>query len=669
VRVCPRCRSTYASESEFCGIDGERLVDQSVDALIGERIDRYEFVERLGSGAVGVVYRARHTQLGRDFAIKVLYGEFGADKQLVARFRREAQAVSQMNHPNIIAVVDFGTTEQGLNFLVMEHLHGRTLSDLIATEKKLSPVRAARIAIQIAAGLSEAHRLGFVHRDVKPANVMMIGPPEEELAKILDFGIVGLADTSDIDTKLTATGRIVGTPRYMSPEQARTSAVGPAADLYSLGIILYELLSGEVPFPGEALADVLVMHSTMPPAPLASARGLEELTLRLLKKEPDQRPTSAQEVISEIERLFPELAIQAADESPTERPRPARIRPTSTPGVRPISSNKNAPIEIVSTPPGNADPSEHELLPIPPVADDDSDTPAFRAEPALRQARRGKGASLYDATPPPLRAHDPTKPRPTSGFDVPGSAAMRALSVTEGAPIATAFSTLGGSDQFVVSDAPTRPIVKAGLYFAGAFGAVAALFLGIMALRNEPPPSARDEALVAESKVVPLDAKEEPATATVAAQAAAPSPASAPNKVATEPKTSEQSPAELEVLLGHTLAQRGLTLADLELIPNTRKLAKRWMATDRSQSPAATSQLLGELIAATKTAPLTGAVLKQKLARVQGNLRTAGKQLAAKDRVAYEKRLKVIAVRARKRPTQALFSQLNEIERDLAGQR
>jgi serine/threonine protein kinase len=405
VRVCPRCRSTYASASEFCGIDGERLVEQAVDALIGERVDRYEFVERLGAGAVGVVYRARHTQLGRDFAIKVLYGEYGADKQLVARFRREAQAVSQMNHPNIIGVVDFGSTEQGLNFLVMEHLQGHTLAEVLAAEHHLTPTRAARIAIQVVAALGEAHRLGFVHRDVKPANVMLIGGPEEELVKLLDFGIVGMADPTAIDTNLTATGRIVGTPRYMSPEQARNSRVGPSADLYSLGVMLYEMLSGEVPFPGDALADVLVMHSTVPPTPLAPARGLENLAMALLGKVPEHRPADAAEVIATIERLFPELVSTSADETPTERPRPAVIRATSSPGLRPISTPRQAALEVV----GSRPPLEDEG-PLP--------TPAagggrFRSAGALAvgstAAARQRGLALRrDAASAPVQPPAPT---------------------------------------------------------------------------------------------------------------------------------------------------------------------------------------------------------------------------------------------------------------------
>lgn len=677
MRVCPRCRSTYASASEFCGIDGERLVEQAVDALIGERIDRYEFVERLGAGAVGVVYRARHTQLGRDFAIKVLYGEYGADKQLVARFRREAQAVSQMNHPNIIGVVDFGSTEQGLNFLVMEHLEGHTLAEVLAKERTIPPLRAARIVIQVAAALGEAHRLGFVHRDVKPANVMLIGPPEEELVKLLDFGIVGLADPTSIDTNLTATGRIVGTPRYMSPEQARNSRVGPSADLYSLGVVLYEMLSGEVPFPGDALADVLVMHSTMPPAPLSPARGLETLAMALLGKVPEQRPADASELIRGIERLFPELVVTPADESPTERPRPAALRSHSSPGLRPISGPRNTPLQVV----GSKPPEEEGPLPTPPLAEEPSEPPA----PSLPAVRRGKGASLYDATPPPLRAFE-LPPRPTSGFDTPGTAAMRALSVTEGAPLSAAFSTHAGSDQFAVSEPPPRHFARAGLYFAGAFGAVAAIFLGSLALRNDPP-SERDEVLVAESKVVPLGAPPTE-TSTTRAATSAPAPA-APSEVvdANPPKANDAHPsrgpsapakitpppvsvADLEVRLGHLLAQRGLTLADLELLPSTRRLAKRWRGAGPESDPAATAQLLTELIEATRSAPLTNSVLKQKLARVQGNLREAVRQgnLQAKDRGELERRLKFVSSRSRRRgvSTGPLFAQLTAIEQDLA---
>ncbi len=138
MRSCPQCRSLFNVDNEFCSIDGARLVEDAADPLIGERIDRYHFVERLGTGAMGVVYRVRHAQLDRDFAIKVLYGEFAASDSLSARFRREARAMSRMNHPNVVSVVDFGSTEHGLEFLVMEFIEGYTLEDLVAEEGRLA---------------------------------------------------------------------------------------------------------------------------------------------------------------------------------------------------------------------------------------------------------------------------------------------------------------------------------------------------------------------------------------------------------------------------------------------------------------------------------------------------------------------------------------------------
>lgn len=334
MRSCPRCRSTYAEETDFCGIDGERLVEVEEDPLLGARIDRYEFVERLGGGAMGVVYLAQHTELGRRYAIKVLYGDIAANRGLVSRFRREARALSQIEHPNIITVIDFGTTDEGLSFLVMEHVVGETLQDMLYRTGSLEPAHAVRLCYQIALALDAAHQRGFVHRDVKTTNIMLFGPPGKERVKLLDFGIVGLSDTSNA-TKLTGTGRILGTPRYMSPEQARGYGVGPRADLYSLGIILYEMLAGDVPFPSDNIADVLVMHSTMPPPPLAEAQGVEALVMELLEKRPEDRPPTAREVLDRLELSFPELSMLGApwdhDHHRTDRPGPSGEEPLEVP--------------------------------------------------------------------------------------------------------------------------------------------------------------------------------------------------------------------------------------------------------------------------------------------------------------------------------------------------
>lgn len=303
MRSCPQCRSIYTVCVDYCGIDGTRLVECEEDPLVDATVDRYRILQRIGEGAMGRIYRVAHTVLEHEYAMKILFGDLGADRRLVERFRREAKAISRMRHPNVVAVTDFGTSSNGLTFLVMELVSGRTLADLITEEAPFDPRRAADITRQIALGLAEAHRLELVHRDVKPSNIMVSNEDGLEFVKILDFGIVGLVRSRG-EEKITGSGQFIGTPVYMAPEQAlEASAVSPKADLYSLGVILYEMLSGRVPFSGDSMIDILMKHTTEPPAPLPSSAGLEILAEWLLEKAPSKRPQTADDVVAEIDRL------------------------------------------------------------------------------------------------------------------------------------------------------------------------------------------------------------------------------------------------------------------------------------------------------------------------------------------------------------------------------
>lgn len=299
MRSCPRCRSLYSEASEFCGLDGQELVDSATDPLVGETIDRYEIVSRLGAGATGCVYRARHTRIKRSFAIKVLFGEMASNKQIAARFHREATAASQMSHPNIVSVLDFGTTDTGLTYLAMELVEGPSLADAIEAIGPFETPRAVAVLRGIAEGLREAHSRGFVHRDLKPGNVMLASHPGGEQPMILDFGLVALTDDGDGESKLTRTGSTLGTPAYMAPEQARGADVGPAADLYALGCIGYELLRGHPPFAGP-IATVLVSKLSKMPTPLETQGPLQDLVWRLLATDPADRPHSAAHVIDAL---------------------------------------------------------------------------------------------------------------------------------------------------------------------------------------------------------------------------------------------------------------------------------------------------------------------------------------------------------------------------------
>jgi serine/threonine protein kinase len=321
-------------QMDFCGIDGERIVEQDEDPLVGSTIDRYRVTQRIAQGAMGCVYRATHAVLKYDYAIKVLFGDIGCNKTFVERLRREAEAVSMIRHPYVVSVVDFGSTREGLTFLVMEYVQGRPLDWVIKAEAPFAPERAARVARQIASGLSEAHRLGFVHRDVKPANIMLTEDlPGIESVKILDFGVVGL-NQDPAETRLTGSGHLIGTPAYMAPEQGHDASVNALADLYSLGVILFEMLAGRPPFLGESSTEILVKHITDPVPMLPPSRGLEHLAYRLLEKKPSMRPQSADEIVRTIDGLA--LAIVGDGIRPAES--------VSSPSVPPLPRvSPNAP--------------------------------------------------------------------------------------------------------------------------------------------------------------------------------------------------------------------------------------------------------------------------------------------------------------------------------------
>ena len=303
LRFCPRCRSIYTARVEFCAIDGAGLSETSDDPLVGYTVDRYEVLERIGMGATGCVYRVEHEVIEQEHAMKILYGDLGQDARLVERFKREAKATSMMRHPNVVSVSDFGRSANGLIFLVMELVRGRTLHEEIACYAPLSFGRVAHIVEQIAAGLGEAHRLGYIHRDVKPTNVLLVGQGTAQSIKILDFGIVGLR-TEPLGPRLTSLGFLVGTPAYMAPEQATApSDVTPSADLYSLGVIAFEMLTGGLPFDASDPLDMIIEHSTTPVPSLPPCGGLEAIVEWMLEKRPSDRPQSAGQLLEALAQL------------------------------------------------------------------------------------------------------------------------------------------------------------------------------------------------------------------------------------------------------------------------------------------------------------------------------------------------------------------------------
>jgi len=273
--------------------------------VIGERYGNYQALSLLGEGGMGAVYLAEHPGIGRRVAIKVLRKEMDHDPQLLTRFLNEARAANAIRHPNIIEVLDSGTTERGASYLVMELLEGESLSARIKRLSRLDERSAIEIAMQTASGLGAAHAKGIIHRDLKPDNLFVI--PEEsdaarERVKILDFGIAKLHALAAGDSLKTRTGTLMGTPVYMSPEQCLgTKEVDHRSDIYSLGIIVYEMLAGRPPFVSEGFGELLSMHLHEKPGSLRRfapqvTTEVEFAVMRMLAKKPDDRYQSMADV-------------------------------------------------------------------------------------------------------------------------------------------------------------------------------------------------------------------------------------------------------------------------------------------------------------------------------------------------------------------------------------
>jgi serine/threonine protein kinase len=277
------------------------------DLLIGQTIGNYLVTQKLGEGGMGSVYLAEHPSIGKKVALKVLHSEFSTDQEVTARFFHEAKAVNDIGHPNIVDIVDFGILQAGpgreqLVYFIMEYLAGLTLSQLIRAEAPLPPERALGIGLQIADALAASHKCGIVHRDLKPDNIILMQRGRErDFVKLLDFGIAKLTSGGAVGSHRTRTGIVMGTPAYMSPEQCegRNDRVDWRTDVYALGIVLYEMLTGRVPFQGDGYGEILVQHLTRPPVPPSQIRVLpahvEVVVLKALEKRADLRYPTMEE--------------------------------------------------------------------------------------------------------------------------------------------------------------------------------------------------------------------------------------------------------------------------------------------------------------------------------------------------------------------------------------
>lgn len=326
---CPTCGRRYSTDIELCPEDHSPLQADAtvadapvVDPLVGHTLDeKYRLEERLGVGGMGTVYRARHLLIDRPVAVKVLNQRFVEDDAARTRFSREARACGRLQHANAVTVTDFGQSQDGYVYLVMELLEGRTLRDVLSKEAPLDAARAVSLMLQISDAVAAAHEAGIIHRDLKPANVFIVQRADvPAVVKVLDFGIAKLAAESfedDDPMTLTQVGAMIGTPRYMSPEQCDGAELTPAADVYSLGVILYEMLTGAVPFSGSTPLAIAMKHTNeLPRSPreiVASIPpALEDVVLHTLEKSPQERPANAAEFRRELLETAERLGLEHA---------------------------------------------------------------------------------------------------------------------------------------------------------------------------------------------------------------------------------------------------------------------------------------------------------------------------------------------------------------------
>src|SRR5499427_4362882 len=306
MKECPTCRSCFPDDILHCPDDGAA----TATSISGEPIldGRYQLEKRLGQGGMGVVYKARHIFLKTAHAIKIILPDLvGNDPNLVTRFRQEALAAAAIRHQNIIAVTDFGVVRGTMPFLVMEFVQGKSLQDIMAEEGAMSPLRAFELMQPVCAGVAAAHRQKIIHRDLKPLNVMIQEDvPTNEGVKILDFGLAKIKSGELLGSFIAAqTTGLMGSPFYMAPEQWSDEPPDARADVYSLGVMLYQMLCGEVPFKGSSIPSIMKKHLTSD-VPSFESKGadvppqIEAVIRHALEKEPSQRTASAEDFAREL---------------------------------------------------------------------------------------------------------------------------------------------------------------------------------------------------------------------------------------------------------------------------------------------------------------------------------------------------------------------------------
>jgi serine/threonine protein kinase len=385
----------------------------AADARAGTTVGKYKLHEIVGRGGMGVVYRGEHVYIGKEVAVKILHDGYGGREESIKRFLREARAASLINHPNIVDITDFGKSSDGTVFFVMEFLRGEPLDAVVQRERRLELLRAITIVNQIAGALGAAHAKGIVHRDLKPENIMLT--PREgrrelirqisdetgthtvterekafDFVKILDFGVAKVRDPNVAEGRVTQQGVVFGTPEYMAPETARIGVSDPRTDIYALGVIFYEMLTGTIPFAGETAVDVMlkvVSEPVTPPRQRAPGAEItpeaEALIMKALAKDPLKRHQTMEELREELQQCYGSVRFRRSLERGAAPAVPAPRQPSAPP----------AP---VVTPPGT------------PQIRFDGTSPGLTAAPILLTKKKERRKTL----PMDLRVAETEEPAP-----------------------------------------------------------------------------------------------------------------------------------------------------------------------------------------------------------------------------------------------------------------
>ena len=547
--VCPACNTRY-EHGQFCAKDGTPLVRDAAASkadLVGQVLaDRYRIQRLLGEGGMGQVYEAHHVNINKRFAIKLLRPEIVSNPEAVARFRQEAWSASSIGHENIVEIDDFATLPDGSVYLAMEFLQGRALAERMREEAPIEVAEALDIFIQVAHGLAAAHGKGIVHRDMKPENIFLAEKHGRTVAKILDFGIAKVSGGEA--QSLTRTGAIFGTPHYMSPEQAIGNPLDHRSDIYSVGVIMYEVFTGRVPFEAESFMGILTKHITSQPKPPREAAPdrniapeVEAVIMRAMAKEPSNRYQTMEALAHDLVEVAQVLAPQLLTPSGSRPIAPPRSSLRQTP-------NPSAPISVPSVPAAKA-PSQPMAVPTPTP----TPTPTPPESPAAKPAGTtpSSGWTAFGATLEASRQK--SQPHPAvEAAATGGSQPMAAVSAPD--------TIADPSAPSIIEPAPVPPVTSgAGVKIAIAVGALIVLGGGAAAFflvpKTKTPP-----VVVQPKQVDPTPAKD-------------PTPVTPPTTAPTTPPEAKPASAQHLVLVdseppGASIVRDGAILGETpETVP------------------------------------------------------------------------------------------------------